>query len=239
MRVNGLDSRLAAGTYTLAPSMTLREIVETMTRPQAAAVSVTIREGWRLEQAADYLEPARATWCGGSRPLPHAGSRRRPERTGRKPLSVPASQAGRRKPGRLPLPGHLPRPGRGRHGHRRAGAPARHLCRSHRAALPGSARRRGHATHPARGSDAGIDCRAGSRGAGRTSSHRRRLSQPAATGDETGRRPDGAVRNGLPAAKRPVVEDAGLAGRILLRSTARTTPISIPGCRRGRLRRRG
>ncbi len=55
VRVNGLDSRLAAGTYTLAPSMTLREVVDTMTRPQAAAVSVTIREGWRLEQAADYL----------------------------------------------------------------------------------------------------------------------------------------------------------------------------------------
>jgi len=55
VRVNGLDSRLAAGVYTLTPSMTLREVVETMTRPQAAAVSVTIREGWRLEQAADYL----------------------------------------------------------------------------------------------------------------------------------------------------------------------------------------
>ncbi len=55
VRVNGLDGRLAAGAYTLAPSMTLREVAETMTRPQAAAVSVTIREGWRLEQAAEYL----------------------------------------------------------------------------------------------------------------------------------------------------------------------------------------
>lgn len=55
VRVNALDSRLAAGAYTLAPSMTLREVVDAMTRPQAAAVSVTIREGWRLEQVADYL----------------------------------------------------------------------------------------------------------------------------------------------------------------------------------------
>ena len=55
VRANGLDSRLGAGTYTLTPSMTLREVVDTMTRPQAAAVSVTIREGWRLEQIADYL----------------------------------------------------------------------------------------------------------------------------------------------------------------------------------------
>ncbi len=55
VRVNGLDSRLAAGVFTLAPSMTLREIVESLTSPQAAALSITIPEGWRVEQAADYL----------------------------------------------------------------------------------------------------------------------------------------------------------------------------------------
>ena len=55
VRVNGLDSRLAAGTFSLAPSMTLREVVEALTRAQAAAVSITIREGWRVEQAAEYL----------------------------------------------------------------------------------------------------------------------------------------------------------------------------------------
>lgn len=55
VRANGLDSRLAAGAFTLAPSMTLREIVETLTRVQAAAVSITIPEGWRLEQASEYL----------------------------------------------------------------------------------------------------------------------------------------------------------------------------------------
>ena len=55
VRVNGLDSRLATGTFTLAPSMTLREIVEALTRAQAAAVSITIPEGWRVEQAGEYL----------------------------------------------------------------------------------------------------------------------------------------------------------------------------------------
>ncbi len=55
VRVNGLDSRLAAGTFTLAPSMTLREVAEALTRAQAAAVSITIPEGWRVEQAAEYL----------------------------------------------------------------------------------------------------------------------------------------------------------------------------------------
>lgn len=55
VRVNGLESRLAAGIFTLAPSMTLREVVEALTRAQAAAVSITIPEGWRVEQAAEYL----------------------------------------------------------------------------------------------------------------------------------------------------------------------------------------
>jgi UPF0755 protein len=55
MRVNGLDGRLAAGAFTLAPSMTLREIAETLTNPRAAAIRITIPEGWRVEQIADYL----------------------------------------------------------------------------------------------------------------------------------------------------------------------------------------
>lgn len=55
VRVNGLDGRLAAGTSTLAPSMTLREIADTLTSPRAAAFSITVPEGWRVEQTADYL----------------------------------------------------------------------------------------------------------------------------------------------------------------------------------------
>ncbi|HHY54975.1 MAG TPA: endolytic transglycosylase MltG [Chloroflexi bacterium] len=58
VRVNGLDSRLAAGTFTLAPSMTLREVVETLTQAQAAAIKITLPEGWRVEQAAEYLSRA-------------------------------------------------------------------------------------------------------------------------------------------------------------------------------------
>jgi UPF0755 protein len=55
VRVNGLDGRLSAGAFTLAPSMTLREIVAILTDPQAAALTVTIPEGWRIEQSAEYL----------------------------------------------------------------------------------------------------------------------------------------------------------------------------------------
>jgi UPF0755 protein len=55
VRVNGLDGRLAAGASMLAPSMTLREIADTLTSPRAAAFSITIPEGWRVEQTADYL----------------------------------------------------------------------------------------------------------------------------------------------------------------------------------------
>lgn len=58
VRVNGLDGRLAAGTFDLAPSMTLREVVETLTQAQAAAISITIPEGWRVEQTAEYLSRA-------------------------------------------------------------------------------------------------------------------------------------------------------------------------------------
>lgn len=55
VRVNRLDERLFAGTFTLAPSMTLREIADTLTSARAAAMSITIPEGWRIEQTADYL----------------------------------------------------------------------------------------------------------------------------------------------------------------------------------------
>jgi len=55
VRVNGLDGRLAAGSFTLAPSMTLREVADTLTSPRAAAIRITIPEGWRIEQTADYL----------------------------------------------------------------------------------------------------------------------------------------------------------------------------------------
>lgn len=55
VRVNGLASRLNAGTFELAPSMTLVEIVETLLDAQAASLTITIPEGWRLEQIAEHL----------------------------------------------------------------------------------------------------------------------------------------------------------------------------------------
>jgi UPF0755 protein len=55
VRVNGLASNLQAGVYTLSPSMTPVEIAETLQHAVAPSISVTIPEGWRLEQTADWL----------------------------------------------------------------------------------------------------------------------------------------------------------------------------------------
>jgi UPF0755 protein len=55
VRVNGLAAELEAGTFLLAPSMTLVEIVETLRDARADSVVVTIPEGWRLEQIGEYL----------------------------------------------------------------------------------------------------------------------------------------------------------------------------------------
>ncbi len=58
VRVNGLVNQLEAGTFILRPSMTLTEIVDTLQKAEAAAITVTIPEGWRLEQLGDYLAAA-------------------------------------------------------------------------------------------------------------------------------------------------------------------------------------
>jgi UPF0755 protein len=58
VRVNGLAEQLEAGTFILAPSMTLPEIVEILQHAEAASVTITIPEGWRLEQVAEYLAQA-------------------------------------------------------------------------------------------------------------------------------------------------------------------------------------
>lgn len=55
LRVNGLSNRLEAGTYQLKPSMTPIEIAEALQHSRAKSVSLTIPEGWRLEQTADYV----------------------------------------------------------------------------------------------------------------------------------------------------------------------------------------
>lgn len=58
VRVNGLADRLEAGTFVLSPSMTLAEIVEALQHAEAESVTITIPEGWRLEQVAEYLAAA-------------------------------------------------------------------------------------------------------------------------------------------------------------------------------------
>lgn len=58
VRVNGLAAHLEAGTFILSPAMTMAEIVATLQAAQAASITVTIPEGWRLEQVGDYLAAA-------------------------------------------------------------------------------------------------------------------------------------------------------------------------------------
>ena len=58
VRVNGLDQKIAAGTFILAPAMNIVKIVETLQSATASSVTVTIPEGWRREQMADYLVAA-------------------------------------------------------------------------------------------------------------------------------------------------------------------------------------
>lgn len=58
VRVNGLGNALEAGTFILSPSMTMVQIVESLQHATAAGITVTIPEGWRLEQVADYLGEA-------------------------------------------------------------------------------------------------------------------------------------------------------------------------------------
>ncbi len=56
VRVNGLGARLEAGQFLLDPSMTMVEIVAELQNAQADSLTVTIPEGWRLEQIADYFD---------------------------------------------------------------------------------------------------------------------------------------------------------------------------------------
>lgn len=55
VRVEGIAGRLEAGTFYLSPSMTPVEIAAALQNARAASIRVTIPEGWRLEQTADFL----------------------------------------------------------------------------------------------------------------------------------------------------------------------------------------
>ncbi len=56
LRSQGMDGQLQAGTYLLSPSMTPVEIAEALRNGRIAILTVTIPEGWRIEQIGDYLE---------------------------------------------------------------------------------------------------------------------------------------------------------------------------------------
>ena len=58
VRLNGLAGRLEAGSYLLTPSMTIIEIATALQDSTAAALRVTLPEGWRLEQMAEALADA-------------------------------------------------------------------------------------------------------------------------------------------------------------------------------------
>jgi len=55
VRVQGIAQRLEAGTFYLNPAMTPVEIAAALQNSWASSIRVTIPEGWRLEQIADYL----------------------------------------------------------------------------------------------------------------------------------------------------------------------------------------
>lgn len=56
MSYNDLDVSLEAGVYTLRATMTMHEIANALQHGGAAAVTVTIPEGWRMEQIAWFLD---------------------------------------------------------------------------------------------------------------------------------------------------------------------------------------
>ncbi len=58
VRINGLADRLKAGSYLLTPSMTVVEIAAVLQDAAAAGLSVTLPEGWRLEQMAEAFASA-------------------------------------------------------------------------------------------------------------------------------------------------------------------------------------
>jgi UPF0755 protein len=55
MRYHGIDQKLAAGRFDLAPNMPMPEIAERLQRPQVEEIVVTVPEGMRAEEVADLL----------------------------------------------------------------------------------------------------------------------------------------------------------------------------------------
>ena len=57
----GREGTLQAGTYDLSPSLTPSEIVAALQQEAGPEVTVTIREGWRLEEVVGYLRTTKLT----------------------------------------------------------------------------------------------------------------------------------------------------------------------------------
>ena len=73
VRSNGIAQQLEAGSFRLSPSMTIVEIADILQDARAQAIRVTIPEGWRLEQTADYLTDAELVDGAAYRQLAEAG----------------------------------------------------------------------------------------------------------------------------------------------------------------------
>lgn len=58
VRSSGVSTHLSAGIFVLSPDMTMSQIVDELLRADASSVTVTIREGWRVEQIAASLAAA-------------------------------------------------------------------------------------------------------------------------------------------------------------------------------------
>ncbi len=56
IRYNDLGQKLEAGDYTLSPAMTIPEIARALQHGRVREITLTIPEGWRMEQLAQYLE---------------------------------------------------------------------------------------------------------------------------------------------------------------------------------------
>lgn len=55
LRYYGLDSELEAGTYRLAPTLSIPDLAVRLTQAHAQAITLRFLEGWRLEQMGAYL----------------------------------------------------------------------------------------------------------------------------------------------------------------------------------------
>lgn len=92
VRVNGLAEKLEAGTFILAPSMTMAEIVDALQDAEASSITITIPEGWRLEQVAEYLEEAQVFGDDGAGADAYREQAQSGDLTGLDPLRYPFLQ---------------------------------------------------------------------------------------------------------------------------------------------------